>query len=291
MRIFSCVLLVAAGCGPVFSNAPNDSGAADSGPAEASAVGSTGNADGMSADAADASKEAGADMSVCVPGATQCSGLAVETCGQTGQWESPVACGSSECVGGSCTVITSCASGGAGMTDCGANSENCCTSLEVPGGTYYRTYTKFGRRSKRRSRSRNSGRVPLGQVSRHRGAVPSVRRRLERRWRLHAGCRIWQARASERGPRPRERRGPRYLRNGLGRIGRQQHRTDGREPGELCKRPRCVCDMDTIRWKQRDVADQLRELVGGVRVLYLGRWLSAKRSGMGVRLGGGRATA
>lgn len=144
MRIFSCVLLVAAGCGPVFSNAPNDSGAADSGPAEASAVGSTGNADGMSADAADASKEAGADMSVCVPGATQCSGLAVETCGQTGQWESPVACGSSECVGGSCTVITSCASGGAGMTDCGANSENCCTSLEVPGGTYYRTYTNSG---------------------------------------------------------------------------------------------------------------------------------------------------
>jgi sulfatase modifying factor 1 len=34
----------------------------------------------------------------------------------------------------------SCAPGGAGMSNCGADSESCCTSLEVPGGTYYRTY-------------------------------------------------------------------------------------------------------------------------------------------------------
>ena len=34
----------------------------------------------------------------------------------------------------------SCAPGGAGMTDCGASRESCCTSLEVPGGTYYRAY-------------------------------------------------------------------------------------------------------------------------------------------------------
>jgi len=30
------------------------------------------------------------------------------------------------------------------MTDCGQCSESCCTSLEVPGGTYYRTYTNYG---------------------------------------------------------------------------------------------------------------------------------------------------
>jgi len=30
------------------------------------------------------------------------------------------------------------------MTDCGANSESCCTSLEVAGGTYYRTYANNG---------------------------------------------------------------------------------------------------------------------------------------------------
>jgi len=30
------------------------------------------------------------------------------------------------------------------MTDCGASSESCCTSLEVTGGTYYRTFTNTG---------------------------------------------------------------------------------------------------------------------------------------------------
>jgi sulfatase modifying factor 1 len=30
------------------------------------------------------------------------------------------------------------------MTNCGAASESCCTSLEVAGGTYYRTYTNSG---------------------------------------------------------------------------------------------------------------------------------------------------
>jgi sulfatase modifying factor 1 len=37
----------------------------------------------------------------------------------------------------------SCAAGGAGMTTCpaGTGSESCCTSLEVTGGSYFRTYT------------------------------------------------------------------------------------------------------------------------------------------------------
>jgi sulfatase modifying factor 1 len=38
----------------------------------------------------------------------------------------------------------SCAPGGPGMTNCGAYSESCCASLEVSGGSYYRTYTNNG---------------------------------------------------------------------------------------------------------------------------------------------------
>ncbi|HXN31470.1 MAG TPA: hypothetical protein VN894_06385, partial [Polyangiaceae bacterium] len=44
---------------------------------------------------------------------------------------------------GSTAVGTSCQASGKGLTDCGATSENCCTSLEVPGGTYYRTYAEI----------------------------------------------------------------------------------------------------------------------------------------------------
>ncbi len=41
----------------------------------------------------------------------------------------------------------SCAPGGPGMTNCGpggSGTESCCTSLEVTGGTYYRTYGNLG---------------------------------------------------------------------------------------------------------------------------------------------------
>jgi hypothetical protein len=39
---------------------------------------------------------------------------------------------------------SSCQAGGNGLTNCGATAESCCTSLEVSGGTYYRTYTNDG---------------------------------------------------------------------------------------------------------------------------------------------------
>jgi sulfatase modifying factor 1 len=35
----------------------------------------------------------------------------------------------------------SCSAPGEGLTNCGADRESCCTSLEVAGGTYYRTFT------------------------------------------------------------------------------------------------------------------------------------------------------
>jgi formylglycine-generating enzyme required for sulfatase activity len=47
------------------------------------------------------------------------------------------------CTGGSSDagdVAPSCAAIGPGRTNCGACNESCCTSLEVTGGTYYRTY-------------------------------------------------------------------------------------------------------------------------------------------------------
>ena len=55
------------------------------------------------------------------------------------------------CTNGACTGSTtaaaSCEASGPGLTDCGAGghgTENCCTSLEVPGGVYSRTYTNTG---------------------------------------------------------------------------------------------------------------------------------------------------
>jgi formylglycine-generating enzyme required for sulfatase activity len=38
----------------------------------------------------------------------------------------------------------SCIAGGPGMTNCGSTQESCCTSLEVTGGTYHRTFTNNG---------------------------------------------------------------------------------------------------------------------------------------------------
>ncbi len=41
-------------------------------------------------------------------------------------------------------VAPSCAAGGDGLTNCGQNSESCCTSLAVTGGGFHRTYTNDG---------------------------------------------------------------------------------------------------------------------------------------------------
>src|ERR1017187_1370713 len=101
-------------------------------------------------------------MGQCLPGSTTCSGTssapicgaiagtsAVQTCGVTALWGTPWPCASGTCSGGACTgsttTGTSCEGlSGPGLTDCGARSESCCTSLEVTGGTYYRTYTNSG---------------------------------------------------------------------------------------------------------------------------------------------------
>jgi sulfatase modifying factor 1 len=84
----------------------------------------------------------------CVPGALQCSGGDVQTCGTNNEWGTAVACaGSSACAGpGLCETTTgpSCQASGAGLSNCGSSGENCCTSVEVPGGTFDRTYANAG---------------------------------------------------------------------------------------------------------------------------------------------------
>ena len=42
--------------------------------------------------------------------------------------------------GSSASIAASCQTSGPGLTNCGTSSENCCTSLEIPGGSYYRSY-------------------------------------------------------------------------------------------------------------------------------------------------------
>jgi formylglycine-generating enzyme required for sulfatase activity len=99
-----------------------------------------GRADGGGADAG------GVDGGGCVPGVQRCVGTSVETCTVAGAWGAAAPCATGACAAGSCVGSTtgrgnpSCAPGGPGLTNCGSAAESCCTSLEVPGGRFFRTY-------------------------------------------------------------------------------------------------------------------------------------------------------
>jgi sulfatase modifying factor 1 len=82
---------------------------------------------------------------VCGPGQTRCSFNGVQTCA-TGAWSAAVGCAAStpNCSAAACGQPPSCQATGSGLTNCGANSESCCTSNAVPGGTFDRTYTNTG---------------------------------------------------------------------------------------------------------------------------------------------------
>jgi|HubBroStandDraft_1064217.scaffolds.fasta_scaffold18358_4 sulfatase modifying factor 1 len=83
----------------------------------------------------------------CSPGATgTCTDNSLQTCTASGQWQL-VACPDDTpfCHEGRCTETPpSCQRGGPGLSDCGENKESCCTTLEVTGGIYDRTYTNLG---------------------------------------------------------------------------------------------------------------------------------------------------
>ena len=81
----------------------------------------------------------------CPSGQTFCGATCVDTsrdanncggCGHTCPGGS--LCGAGVCGSPSCQVSAS------GTTDCGAGGENCCSSPEVPAGTFFRTYANYG---------------------------------------------------------------------------------------------------------------------------------------------------
>jgi sulfatase modifying factor 1 len=96
----------------------------------------------------DAGADGGADGGVCTPGNQQCTGTGVVTCGANARWGPAWPCATDACSSGACagstTTAESCAHGGTGMTDCVPDGVSCCTSLEVPGGTYDRSYDGIG---------------------------------------------------------------------------------------------------------------------------------------------------
>ena len=101
----------------------------------------------------------------------------------------------------------SCAAGGAGLTDCGACEESCCSSLEVTGGTYYRTYTNAGTGPTAEA-DPATWRPAAGQVPRDGRPVPPVRDA----WNGGRATRRRRGRASTRtstAGRAREQRQPR----------------------------------------------------------------------------------
>jgi sulfatase modifying factor 1 len=121
----------------------DDGGRHDSGTGDASTQGD--DDDGATGDAG---REAGAlDGGACAsPGLTRCSGASgVQICGADGTWGAALACATGSCAQGGCvgqtTSASSCDGGGYGIDTCGLGNEvSCCTSLEVPGGSYARTF-------------------------------------------------------------------------------------------------------------------------------------------------------
>jgi hypothetical protein len=172
---FTAVGVFAAGCNGLLGNSDHEVSAADA--AAEAATDSSAPVDSSSGYDGDAGSSSGADSAaepdgrqdaggpctdVCTLGATQCSGNAVQSCvsGHAGcaVWGTAGACASGMCDAGQCGSGTceagqcagdcdactasspSCSAGGPGMTMCGSGGASCCASLEVPGGTYDRSY-------------------------------------------------------------------------------------------------------------------------------------------------------
>jgi len=144
-----CVALVACG-GETSSRNPTDNrpldARADSETAEVMEAGvfEAGAFESGSASSDDGSPEAGLTDGGSLEDGSLDAG--VDACG--GQFDPSnctacgVACAPGQiCVAGACRASPpSCAPGGPGMTNCGDGHESCCTTLTVPGGTFYRTY-------------------------------------------------------------------------------------------------------------------------------------------------------
>ena len=182
----------------------------------------------------------------------------------------------------------SCVVSAAGTTDCGPDGESCCTSLAVPPGSYDRTYT-------------NDGGGPAAESDP--ATVSGFR--LDKYLVTVGRFRQFVA-ASAAGWVPAAGSGKHAHLNGG--LGLSDSGGSGYEPGwdpgdsvELATTQadwmsRLSCEPNFQTWTDtagpaRALADQLRRLVRGVRVLHLGRGLLAERGGVGIRGGGRRRAA
>jgi hypothetical protein len=140
------LVLVLSGCGrselyALEGNVSSNVSSIEGGPVEddgpASPVPTT---DACACDAADADA-----ATPCMNGETRCASAGVETC-TNGEWGPASPCGPGKlCQSGHCAPSPpSCLETGDGRTNCGDGTESCCTSLPVPGGRFYRTYTNNG---------------------------------------------------------------------------------------------------------------------------------------------------
>ena len=207
--------LGAAACGRVLDSreVPNveDSGASDGGGSSGSSGSSTstssgamtpssssggsgssgsisGSSSGSGSSAGSSSaSSSGGDAGGCTPGVSQCTGAsAVQTCDVMGQWGMPWPCAAGTCGSGMCTGSstpgTSCQGGGPGLSDCGSGRESCCTSLDVPGGAYFRMFGSPARgvRSTRCDSKANERRFQRHSMPRRRMQFQSCAKGFER---------------------------------------------------------------------------------------------------------------
>ena len=191
----------------------------------------------------------------------------------------------------------SCQPGGPGMTNCGASSESCCTSLEVTGGTFYRTYCE-------RLASGPTGEADPATVSGFR-----LDKYLVTVGRFRQFVNAVLPPDGGTGWLPPAGSGKHTHLNGgqgLATVGASPDAGVVYEPGWATSDNSNIAPtnanlttlqrqrrryLDEHGWQPGEPADQLRELVRGVRLLHLGRRVSAERGGVGVRGGWGEPAA
>jgi formylglycine-generating enzyme required for sulfatase activity len=150
IALFVVSAAVAAACSSGSSNNGAQGGGNQDGAASSSGGASSGASGGGSGATSSGSGSGGAGSSGG-SGAGASSGSADATvqdalaeAGREGSAASSGSSGGSGSSSGSTGALPpSCRAGGAGMTNCGASSESCCTSIEVPGGTFFRNYTNI----------------------------------------------------------------------------------------------------------------------------------------------------
>jgi sulfatase modifying factor 1 len=139
------------------STAGGSSGGSSSGGDSSSDDASSGSASGSTSGSASGSASGGPNSSSgpaghdgwdagCTSGAVSCGGAQPEEC-IDGSWvasDADCSDATATCTGDACAAPPSCQASGAGLDDCGVTSESCCVSLEVPAGSFYRTFDGEG---------------------------------------------------------------------------------------------------------------------------------------------------